>query len=145
MLGLAKGAATDCRPFFPSPHKMAYLCRPLTSHIVVFSRLPRTPQVCHKQHRHLKSCQESLVCHLVGYSGGPTPINGTSALQVKMRIQLLLRTHSLLLGYRINGKSHHQFVLLICLPNVFFFKVMKLRRFCASRKRTMKRNEKKLI
>ena len=44
---LAKGAATDCPPFIDSPNKLAYLCRPLTSHIVIFSRLPRTPQVCH--------------------------------------------------------------------------------------------------
>ena len=87
---LARGAATDCPPFIDSPDKMAYLCHPLTSHIVIFSRLRKPPrcaiyaEVHHQQHRHLKSCQESLLCHLVGGNfGGPTPINGTFALQVK--------------------------------------------------------------
>ena len=68
---LAWGAATDCRPFVDSPDKMAYLCHLLTWHIVIFSRLPN-PLRCaiyaefHQQHRHLKSCQEPLMCHLGG-------------------------------------------------------------------------------
>ena len=67
------------RPFIDSPDKMAYLCHPLTWHIVIFSRLPK-PLRCaiyaefHKQHRHLTSCQEPLMYHLVGYSGGPLPL-----------------------------------------------------------------------
>ena len=38
---LARGAATDCRPFINSPDKMAYLCLALTWHIVIFSKLPK--------------------------------------------------------------------------------------------------------
>ena len=40
---LARGAATDFRPFIDSRDKMAYLCHPLTWHIVLFSRLPKPP------------------------------------------------------------------------------------------------------
>ena len=72
---LARGAATDCPPFIDSP----YECHPLTAHIVIFSRLRKRPRCAiyakvHQQHRHLKSCQESLMCHLVGGNfGGPHP------------------------------------------------------------------------
>ena len=40
---LARGAATDFRHFTDSPDKIAYLCHPLTWHIVLFSRLPKIP------------------------------------------------------------------------------------------------------
>ena len=70
---LQRGAATDCHPFIDSSDKISYLFHPFTWHIVIFSRLPK-PLRCaiaiyaefHKQHRHLKRCQEPVMCHLVG-------------------------------------------------------------------------------
>ena len=43
---LARGAAT-LPSFYRLSREMAYLRRPRTSHIVIFSRLPIPPQVCH--------------------------------------------------------------------------------------------------
>ena len=72
---LARGAATDCRPFKDSPDQMAYLCHPLTWHIVIFSSLPKPLRHAIyaevQQHRHLKSCQEPPMYHFVEYSGPP--------------------------------------------------------------------------
>ena len=103
---LARGAATDCRPFF-----MAYLCHSLTWHIVIFIRLPK-PLRCaiyaeiHKQHRHLQSCQEPLMWHLVGGNfWGPPPLMVHLPLKWRNEDPVAFeKMHSLPLGYRINGK-----------------------------------------
>ena len=47
---IGRGPATDCRPFIDPPDKMAYLCHPLTWHIVSYCHFRvgcQNPEVCH--------------------------------------------------------------------------------------------------
>ena len=55
-----------------------------------------------------------------------------------------LPLNSLPLGYPINGKRIINLFLWFARSKVCFIKTLEVRRFCASRKRKMKRNEKKL-
>ena len=89
---LARGAATDCRPFVDSSEKMAYLCHPLTWHIVKLSSsvgcqnpwgvpLPSMRNFINNidTWRAAKNPLFVILLDIVGTH----PINGTSALEVK--------------------------------------------------------------
>ena len=145
MVGLAKvtckRSGNRLPSFYRPPDKMAYLCHPLTWHIVIFSRLPKSLSCAiyaefHKQHRHLTSCQEPLMCHLVGYSGGPP----------RLMVQLLKDAFA---PFGLAAIAQMENASSICFTDLLahglVIKTLEARHFCASRKRKMKRNEKKLV
>ena len=88
------------RPFIDSPDKMAYLCHPLTWHIVIFSRLPK-PLRCaiaiySEFHRQLEKLPRTPYVSSWWIQWGTPPINGTAFKRC---------IHSLwACGYLTNGK-----------------------------------------